>query len=94
MVANMPITAKFIIKGANISSNTLITEENLSTKIVWNSQKNVYLEKNVEILCSLLRILISNCISTRISIEPKVIEKKILNMGVQLCEKNCLFKYS
>ena len=32
IVAKMQIPAKFIIKGANISSNTLITEENLSTK--------------------------------------------------------------
>ena len=74
MVANMPITAKLIIKGATISSSTLITHEKFVYKNCLKFTKNVYLEKNVEILCSLLRILISNCISTRISIEPKVIE--------------------
>ncbi len=41
IVAKMQIPAKFIIKGANISSNTLITEDNLSTNFVWNSQKRL-----------------------------------------------------
>ena len=45
MVANMPITAKFIIKGATISSNTLITEEKFVYKNCLKFTKNVYLEK-------------------------------------------------